>query len=332
MRYFGSKASTVDQVYELISSRVPAGTFCDPFGGIGIIGSYFKRKGYSVWCGDILTFAHYFQIARVQINTEIDFSWLCEALNLKSLIEVVELLNAEKPKNDWFVREYAEKRHFFTKENAVKIEACRLLIAEWSEKRWLDQIERAVLLASLINSMDKVANTAGTYYAYLKTWHRKAIRPFSFEMVLPTPGNPNCHSFLFEAKKLVALREFDILYLDPPYNERNYARYYHLPETIAVGGTPEVRGKSGIPDSLDLSSDFNKPGQANKALQDLLRTAKFRLLALHYSDSGLTKPRDIRDILACYGEVEEHILESKGYTTTRISRTVKQRLYLVSHG
>src|SRR4030042_1499802 len=112
MRYFGSKVSTIETIHNLISKRMPSGSFCDPFGGIGSVGSYLKSKGYNVWSGDVLNFAH-----------------------------------------------------FFTDRNARKIQACRRKIRAWAQKGWLSYDERAVLLASLINNMDRVANTAGTYYA-----------------------------------------------------------------------------------------------------------------------------------------------------------------------
>ena len=329
MRYFGSKASAVKYVYNLVSGIIPSGTFCDPFGGIGTVGAYFKRKGYSVWCGDKLTFAHYFQIARVERNRIPVFKQLRAEQNLNSSAEVIDLLNREPPKKDWFTKEYAQKRRFFTEHNAAHIEVCRSLIAEWAEKKWISKSEHAILLASLINSMDKVANTAGTYYAYLKTWYRKALHPFRFDLLPYTKGCPECHSSLCEAKDLVALRDFDILYLDPPYNERSYSAYYHLPETIALEEIPEIHGKSGMPDTVRHLSDFNKAGKARRALEEIMENSRFRLMVFHYSKNGLITPEEIRSILAQYGQLEESIVESKGYTTAKISRVIKHHLYLV---
>ena len=332
MRYFGSKVSTVECVYNLISERVPAGTFCDPCGGVGIVGAYFKSKGYRVWTGDILTAAHYFQIARVKLNRAPSFKKLRSALRFDSHCDVIGWLNREKPKVGWLTREFSDKRHFFTKENATRIDACRLLIAEWWRNGWISENERAVLLASLINSMDKVANTAGTYYAYLKSWHRKAILPFRFELLPYTPGNSDCHCLRLEARKLVSKYSFDILYLDLPYNERCYTRYYHLPESLALGETPRPNGMSGVPSSHRVTSDFNRPRQAKRALEELLDKSSFRLLAFHYSDDGLISPHELRGIFREYGQVEEFVVNSKGYTTAETSRTIEHRLYLVSHG
>ena len=280
----------------MISRCVPGGRLCDPFGGIGSVGSYFKQRGYSIWCGDQLTFAHYFQIARVETNRSPSFRRLRRELNFRSTAQITELLNRLGPEVGWFVRQYAEKRRFFTHRNATRIEACRNLIESWSRRGWVNETERAVLVASLINSMDKVANTAGTYYAYLKSWYRKANNSFRFELIPTTVSNTECRSFLCEATDLVRKGTFDVLYLDPPYNDRCYSTYYHLPETIALGGTPRIHGKAGIPASARMVSTFNKATEAPKALVALLGQARFRLLVLHYSDDGLdqftTSPED----------------------------------------
>ena len=291
--------------------------------------SHFKTKGYTVSCGDVLTFAHYFQIARVEANRAPSFRRLRTALPLRSADEVVHLLNTAWSDRGWLPNEYARKRRFFTRANAARIEGARSLIDDWASRAWLTTGECAVLKASLINSMDKVANTAGTYYAYLKAWYRKARLPFRFELLPPTSGNPDCRSFLCDALQLVSSGRFDILYLDPPYNERSYAHYYHLPESIALGLPRDARGKSGAPELTAPLSEFNRPRRAGKALQQLLCAARFKLLAFHYSDGGLIDRRTVRRILASYGSIEEFGLSSKGYTTGRTCRTVEHRLYLV---
>lgn len=168
LRYLGSKTSTTEQVYQRITGLIPRGSFCDPFGGVGIVGAFFKRRGFSVWSGDILRNAHYFQVARIQRNRRPSFRLLRKSLRLDSTAEVVQMLNEAHQKDGWFEREYSRKRQFFIAENAQRIAGCRLMIRSWTRDELVSEQEKAVLLASLVNSMDKVANTAGTYYAYLK--------------------------------------------------------------------------------------------------------------------------------------------------------------------
>lgn len=331
MRYIGSKTSTADRVYRLVAERIPSGTLGDPFGGIGVMGSYFKERGYNVVSGDILTHAHYFQVAKIQRQRSASFARVCNQLGLGSAADVVSMLNEAKERSGWFVREYSLRRKFFTPMNAERIAGCRLLILKWVKEGLLTFGEKAVLLASLINSMDRVANTAGTYYAHLKRWYRKAKKPFQFQLISPTRGPGDCRAYLSDAKDLVALHDFDILYLDPPYNQRCYAGYYHLPETIALGQAPRVHGKAGIPRRQRPKSAFNSPSQGLSALEELLDRASFKLAVLHYSDDGLL-PRDkIRKLLRRYGTVEEMTVGANGYTTDHKARSIQQRLYLVTH-
>jgi adenine-specific DNA-methyltransferase len=331
MRYFGSKVSTIDTFYDLASRWVPSGSFCDPFGGIGSVGSYFRSKGYSVWSGDILKFTHFFQIARLKFSKPLTFKTLTGKLGLINGNHLVDVLNSAAPRNGWFVKEYSEKRHFFTNQNAGKIQACRRTVMAWAKKGWLSYDEHAVLLASLINSMDKVANTAGTYYSYLKRWHRKALKDFRFELILPVSSVGKGYCFHEPANALVKRRHYDILYLDPPYNQRSYAHYYHLPETIAQEKTPRVNGISGIPTEILAVSQFNRPREARYALIDLLNHASFKLLAFHYADNGIITPQEVRGILSSYGKIEEFLLDSKGYTTEKRPRRFKHHLYLVQN-
>jgi adenine-specific DNA-methyltransferase len=190
--------------------------------------------------------------------------------------------------------------------------------------------EVAFLLASLINSADLVANTAGTYYAYLKKFHRKAAKDFRFDLLIPAHG-PEGHSFFGDAIDLVRQREYDVLYLDPPYNDRCYAGYYHLPETLALGRWRNVHGKSGVPKSSP-HSDFNSPIRAADTLRELLESARFKLLVFHYSDGGIIAPQVVRNILRKYGRYRSFKLQATGYTTNSINREITHRVYVIHNG
>lgn len=332
LRYFGSKASSAHRILDIVRSEHPTGSLCDPFGGVGTVGSLFKRHGYAVTTGDQLLHAHYFQIARVQRDRTPSFRRLRRALGLRTASSVVEELNRKiSPASSWLVRRYAIERRFFTLHNARRIAGCHTTIHGWLRDGLLTHQERAVLLASLVNSMDRVANTAGTYYAYLKKWYRKSRRPFRFDLIRPTTGPSRCQSLLAEAQDVVSGRHFDVLYLDPPHNDRRYSGYYHLPETVCRGGCPAVHGLAGIPDTPGVRSDYNSRRRAGRALSSLLGVSTFRLLILHYSDDGLIPPAEVRRLLSGLGHLTECVVSAPGYTSTSRLRRVEQRLYCVRH-
>ena len=320
------------QIHEIVQRECPTGSLCDPFGGIGIVGSFFKRHGYAVTTGDHLLHAYYSQVARVQRDRTPSFRRLRESLGLPTARSVVDELNRQRsPASSWLVRHYAIERRFFTPDNAQRIAGCRNAIHRWRRNDLLSMQETAVLFASLVDSMDRVANTAGTYYAYLKTWYRKSLYPFRFDLILPTRGTSRCKSLLGDARSIVSERHFDVLYLDPPHNARRYSGYYHLPETICRAGTPRIHGMAGIPNSPRIRSDYNSPRLALDALTTLLQTSSFRLLIFHYADDGLMSPTQIRQLLSPLGELRETVISSPGYTSTSRSRQVEQRLYCVTN-
>lgn len=328
MRYFGSKGSVVEQVLDLIGAYVPNGSLCDPFGGIGTVGAAAKRRGYSVSAGDQLSFAHAFQVARIEVDRRPAFKKL-RKLGLYGAADVASHLAALPPTDGWVVREYARERRFFSRSNAERIEAVRQEIGSWSAGGALSVREEKILRASLVESADRVANTAGTYYAYLKTWHRKALKPFAFQLIDPTPGQARCEAQVIDAQDLAASKQWDVLYLDPPFNGRNYSRYYHFPESLSLGATSEVQGRAGMPARAFPSSPFYARASAEDALCELICKTDCKLIALHYAPNGLISSSSILRELKRRGTVRRRILAATGYTTKQTSRRIVHDLYLV---
>lgn len=328
MRYLGSKTMLLEQIKELVKEH-QGGIFCDPFGGIGTVGAFMKRNGYQVITGDLLTFAHYFQCALIAFEGKMEFKQLRQQLSLSSLEELETYLSSITVQNGWLITEYAIKRQFFTIDNACHVQACIDYINMWFYKNIIDEKERIVLLVSLINSFDKIANTAGTYYAFLKQFDRKAVKPFKFSLIYPIEGKVG-YSYQMDANSLVKQTDCDILYLDPPYNNRDYARYYHLPETISNGIIPVPKGKSGVFRSNQSKSVYNG-AQATEAFKDLINNATAQCIVFHYTDQGLISMNDAMEILQKKGtKFEEYYFDYKGYTTSKESKKCSHHIMKVS--
>lgn len=317
MRYLGSKTLLLGEIAKIIEEYNGRGVFCDPFGGIGTVGNYMKKLGFSVVTGDILNFAHFFQIALIENNDEDCFYKLKQYLDLQTNSDLEENLSKVVMSKGWLIKEYAQKRKFFTYDNACHIQGCIDNIEQWKKEELLTNKEYSILIASLIQSFDNVANTAGTYYAYLKEYYRKAKRPFKFKLLETTVGNNDCKSYLIDANELVKNIKCDILYLDPPYNGRDYGRYYHLPETVSKGIVPSPSGKSGMFTLNNIKSKYNSK-QALVAFEDLIKLANAKCIIFHYTDDGLINIDDARKVLQQKGDVEEFYFDCKGYNTTSI--------------
>lgn len=214
MRYIGSKASTVSRLSQLVTTYIKGGHLCDPFGGIGVAGAHFKSLGFTVHTGDILTFAHQFQITRVQLNKPPQAVRLEEEIGARTAADICRILNTATPIRQAIYREFSQRRMYFTPENAMKIDAARVLLKRWRRAGWLDRVQTAYYSSCFIDAVDRVANTAGTYYAHLKKWTPKAKRPFQIVPLPTTSGPPGCTATLADALSLASSRPWDVLYLD----------------------------------------------------------------------------------------------------------------------
>ena len=329
MRYVGSKASTIPALRQLILDRVSSGSFGDPFGGIASVASEFKRLGFEVHTGDILRIAHCFQVAKVVLNEPPPPPpALAATLGIRTTQEMVARVSQSRPVHSWVYREFSLRRSYFTPNNAASIDGARRTLDRWRRARLTDCTTDLYLRACLIDAVDRVANTAGTYYAHLKHWTRKSLKPFYFRAILPVAGNTSCTAIQAEAEDLVKARHYDVQYLDPPYNSRDYAGYYHLPETLATGRRPRPRGLSGIDGAPRPHSAFNRPRAAEAAMDNLVSAARCDLMVVHYSDFGLIIPDRMRAILRSFGRVSEHTIQALGYGTSS-PRITPHRVYLI---
>jgi adenine-specific DNA-methyltransferase len=335
MRYLGSKAKTASAIQvhaaRLLGRPIEGATVCDPFGGLGVVASAFKVAGWRVSVGDHLLFPYYYQVARLASSRPPRFRVLISHLGLDDLLDLEEYVQQLPGYSGWFVDQYALRRQFFSVPNARRIEAAWLMFQRWRVEGLISPKEYAFGIASLVESFDRVANTAGTYYAYLKSMTRRAQQRFEFQFLTPVPGLYGAKCQHVDATQMVATKHFDVLYLDPPYSARVYDRYYHLPKTIATGQRTELIGISGVPSEPPVRSNFESPRRAEQAFAALVDAARCSVLMVHYADGGLLDLKRIRSILQARGRVAETHLDAIGYTTRSRPRTIDHTLFTMTH-
>lgn len=158
------------------------------------------------------------------------------------------------------------------------------------------------LLASLLESSDKLANTASVYGAFLK--HLKATAQKSLSLIPATyTVNENAHDvYCSDANVLIKNIEGDILYLDPPYNARQYGANYHLLNTIAEYKPFLPKGKTGLREYLKSSYCGKKT--VLSSFDSLIKDANFRYIILSYNNEGLMSMKDIEMVMSKYGHYD----------------------------
>lgn len=313
MRYIGNKTRLLRFIARVIEDRgITPGSAVDPFCGTASVAADLKRRGFRVVASDIMEYAYVFARARVQTASTPTVALPREITESgdNSIHAALDCLDRLDGRPGFIHEHYSPdgtegERHgrmYFTPVNAARIDAIRTTLHEWRGDGFLDDDAFHVLLASLLEAADRVANTTGVYAACVKTWQPNALRRLELRMPALVSGD-GCRAERRDAIDLVDdLPPFDLLYLDPPYNTRQYIAYYHIPEVIATGwfdGGIETRGKTGLIPDEDKRSEWSRRRQCETAFERLVSTARWKHLVLSYNAEGIipesTIGRTLRD-------------------------------------
>ncbi len=264
MRYYGNKTKLLTFIEEVVKKTKINGssTFFDLFSGTSSVGKHFKRKGFRVCSNDILEFAYSLAKTYIELNSKPEFIKLKNEYKFHSITEIFCYLNNLSSYEEGFIfKNYSPngKRRYFTEENALRIDIIRKQIYEWRKEKLITELEYYYLLTSLLNAINLVSNVSGTYAAFLKTWDRRALKKIVLKEIEIIESKQKNKVFKKDANKLINEIEPDILYIDPPYNCRQYASNYFILELIAEGWfeqEPIIYGRTGMREYSDQKSKY----------------------------------------------------------------------------
>jgi len=307
-RFLGNKYKLLGFIEDIVNDKCNGfDSFCDIFAGTGVVGERFNEKNIKVISNDTLT-SNYVSLATFL---------LARQLNLNKLEEKIAFLNSVDAKSDnYFPEHYGGT--YFTLENARKIGTIREKIDNIAE----NGEEKNALITSLIYATDKVANTVGHYDAYRKILDSVQ----SIKLLVPKidlENNGNNEVFREDSNVLIRKIKCDILYIDPPYNSRQYCDAYHLLENLATWSKPAVFGKAGKMNRSNLKSNYCLKNAA-KVFDDLIRNANCKHILISYNNTGESKDgrsnarisdNELISILKNKGEVEIFERDYKAFTT-----------------
>ncbi|MBX3279826.1 MAG: DNA adenine methylase [Acidobacteria bacterium] len=314
MNYIGSKHTLlpfIEQTYRQICDG-SENVVCDLFAGTGAVGRHFKRLGLRVIANDLQYYSYVLNKAYIEINEPPAFSGLQKeyareiaqyrTLIADPIIEVLAFASNLTRATGFITQNYSPigSRFYYTEENAERADALRQALEIWKSQGIISSEEYFYLLCSLIEAIDQVANTASVYGAFLKKFKASALKPLTLKPLTLYNHVTNCQVFNLDANELIGQIESDILYLDPPYNHRQYGANYHVLETIASYDSPEIYGITGLRDYM--RSRYCQPKAVVEAFEHLIRTARTKHILLSYNDEGLLSLEDVHRILSLRGE------------------------------
>jgi adenine-specific DNA-methyltransferase len=191
---------------------------------------------------------------------------------------------------------------YFTPENAARIDAAREAVESWRKERQVGEDDYYLLLAAIIEGADRVANTAGVYASYMKRWQPNARRAFEIEPDLPLKGAQPARAYLMDAAEAArSVGEVELLYIDPPYNSRQYVAYYHIPEILARGWSdsePAIRGKVGLLAGDEGRSQWSHGRRVQRLFSGLLADSGARHALVSFNSEGHLKPEALESLLS----------------------------------
>ncbi len=323
MNYIGSKKKLINFIKETLRDVVGANlndtVFCDLFAGSGVVGAAFKTEVAKVISNDVEYFSYVLNRHCIGNTTPLYAEDLFEELNALEGTEGFVFQHYCKHRDN--------TREYFSAENGRKIDAMRQKIGQYYDEQRIDENCFFYLLASLIQSCDKVANTASVYGAYLKTLKHQAKKPIVLEP-MPYELSVQDHCVYHQnASELITRISGDILYLDPPYNVRQYGADYHLLNTIAHYDTFQPQGKTGRRDYY--RSVFCKKRDAASALEHLVQKAAFRYLVMSYNSDGILSSNEIETMMKPYGTYRVVATEHKCFGRKKEERSTIEYLHIL---
>lgn len=323
-RYTGAKTKLLNAIDESILQvfdyKIKKNlSFFDVFGGTGVVGEHFaKKKEFNKMI--INDFLHSNFIIYQGFFTQ-------EIFNLKKLENFKKEfanLRAKDIKENYYSKHYGGK--FFSENDSKIIGYIRDELDKLFKQKMLNQKEFHILLSSLLYSVDRIANTVGHYDAYRKNVILQDR--FSYELISPLKLEKSIEIYKEDSNVLAQnllkqKRQIDIAFIDPPYNSRQYSRFYHLLENLALNKKPELYGVALKPKPTNLSKYCKV--EAKETFKDLIESlAKIcRVLVVSYNNTysanarsnARVSDREIMDILESRGKTQIFEYDFKPFTS-----------------
>lgn len=302
-RYIGNKASLMKIIKNAINDVQPCDnfSFLDLFAGTGVVSYEFAEEGHPVILNDIL-YSNYISYQAWFSSQNYDKQ------KIKMYLDNYNSLNYEDIEDNYFSNIYSDK--YFSYNDAKKIGYIRDDIEQ--NKECLNDREYAILITSLLYAADKIANTVGHFESFLKTKAKDSffkleelnLKTFNYAMLYNTDAN-----------KLAKEISADVVYLDPPYNARQYINFYHVLENLAKWDKPtEFEGNSMKFKRNHLKSGYSR-AIAPKLFEDLINSLNCKVIVVSYNNTYSAQSSASNNKIQEYEILE--VLQRKGRVTKK---------------
>lgn len=268
-RYIGNKHKLIDWIFSILNKECEGKSFTDIFAGTGVVAAVASKHFDEVILNDFLH--SNYAIYKAFFDKGV---WSQEKIN--GIIKNYNNISGEDLGDNYFSVNFGGK--YFSTNSAKIIGFIRENIEENKSK--LTEREYNMLISSLLYSVDKIANTVGHYDAYFK---KEAVDDSFFMRPIDPIEVKKVSIFREDANELARKIQTDIVYIDPPYNSRQYSRFYHVLETLTKWDKPKLHGVALKPESENMS-DYCRVS-AKDRLAELVNDIKAKYLVVSYNNT-----------------------------------------------
>lgn len=322
IKYAGSKLKLLPSILDLVR-KTGANTVLDGFAGTTRVSQALAQSGYKVVSCDLSVWSNIFAT--------------CYLLNphpAHHYSHLINHLNSLEGIDGWFTENYGGEpnegssigadglKKPWQKHNTRRLDAIRCEI----DALCLSQVERTVLLTSLVLALDAVDSTLGHFASYLNGWSARSYKPLRLNVPRITPSHSEHRVYRGDIFDVLPQVSADVAYLDPPYGSNNekmppsrvrYSAYYHLWTTVCLNDRPKLFGKAkrrcDTSDSLagSVFEDFRKDNKGHyvavNAIHELLRCTDTKHIILSYSSGGRATAKELDECIADVGQTVQII-------------------------
>lgn len=295
-RYIGNKYKLIDWIFSILNKECKGKSFTDIFAGTGVVAAVASKHFDEVILNDFL-YSNY-AVYKAFFDKG---AWSQEKIN--GIIKNYNNISGEDLDDNYFSENFGGK--YFSTNSAKIIGFIRENIEENKSK--LTEREYNMLISSLLYSVDKIANTVGHYDAYFK---KEAVDDSFFMRPIDPIEVKEVSIFREDANELAKKIQTDIVYIDPPYNSRQYSRFYHVLETLIKWDKPKLHGVALKPESENMS-DYCRVS-AKDRLAELINDIKAKYLVVSYNNTYDSKSNSSQNKITL--EQIKNILNKRGET------------------
>jgi adenine-specific DNA-methyltransferase len=327
-RFVGSKQKLADWIVQTINANCQGDSFFEVFAGTSIISSQMAAQMKRIFLNDTL-----------QSNRVIYEAFYGGGKKSQKKLNAYKMwfnnMTTKQISSGWFTKNYSGK--YFGANDCAIIESIRNMIE--AEKQTISKKEYNILLASLIYSMDKIANTVGHFDAYIHGKYEDNL--FYFDLIQPLDTrNTKIEIYCNDANEIARKIRADVVYIDPPYNSRQYCQFYHIYETLVKWDEPELFGVA-LKRKGEALSDYCR-AKAPVVFADLVEKLQCNYIVVSYNNTYNSKSSSSRNkiqldeitgILSKYGKVKTVSKSHKAFNAGKTELPDhREYLFIVKNG